>query len=253
MQSKSSDCGAVSGWSYFTARSISRTGLVGMIVIAMTGCPGNRTATATREGKPHAGVTLKIACEDAVVLEAFASRAQGWAGRSGASVAKSAAADADIIIGSSAEVGARAATADAQPVPEALKALEHPGQWIRMLTPYRDTLAAWAGQPCAIPLAGDGAVLVFNTTALTDAKLTEAYRAKFGQPLPNPPRTWDDLAEISEACVAAGRKAGLAPRDPLADFLRALRPSTALPWPRPRAARWRRSRLRMWLTLVPRV
>jgi len=224
-----------------------------MIVIAMTGCPGNRTATATREGKPHAGVTLKIACEDAVVLEAFASRAQGWAGRSGASVAKSAAADADIIIGSSAEVGARAATADAQPVPEALKALEHPGQWIRMLTPYRDTLAAWAGQPCAIPLAGDGAVLVFNTTALTDAKLTEAYRAKFGQPLPNPPRTWDDLAEISEACVAAGRKAGLAPRDPLADFLRALRPSTALPWPRPRAARWRRSRLRMWLTLVPRV
>ena len=221
MQWNSSDCGNLSDQRDFSSGRIGLIAIVIMVLIGVTGCPGNvATPLNPKDTKPFAGAALKIAGSDAAVLKAFASRAQGWAARNGATISLATINDADIVIVPPALVGAYAERGDALPVPEELKSLEHPGQWVRTLPIYRDRLAAWAGEPRAIPLAGDGAVLVIRTDRLGDAVLKQKYLAKFGRPLPLSPGTWEDLAEIAEACNGLSF-AGVASRSQnVNDFLR---------------------------------
>ncbi len=208
MQSKSGNRGAVSRWA--------AAGL--FAVMACTGCPGPVPRPAETSGKPYAGITLKLACSDPTVLKALMIRAQGWAARNGATLEASPLESADVVVVPPASVGAYAAAGDAIAVPEEMQTLEHHGQWIRTLPVYRDELGAWGGVPRAIPLAGDGTLLVLNTARLAEPALQKKYLAKFGRPLPATPATWEDLAEISEAC--AELELGAAPALDMEDFFR---------------------------------
>jgi ABC-type glycerol-3-phosphate transport system substrate-binding protein len=171
-----------------------------------TGCPNNTTpGTAAKEKKPFEGLKLKLAGADAGVAQALGSRARGWATRNGATVETVIAdpttvSDSDIVFVSPSGVGMFAEANDAVAVPKELtESLNHPGQWSGILPIYRDRLAAWAGAQCAVPLAGEGAVLVVRSDLLKDVALSEKYLTKFGRPLPSSPATWEDLAEIAEA------------------------------------------------------
>jgi len=207
--SRSTDC---------LLRSISQT-IVGVFAFAaLAGCPGSSPPAVPKVVQPHAGTMLKIACSNPAVLTALTARAAGWASRNGVTLKTvSGSGEADVIIATPAQVGEFAANNDALSVPVEMKTLEHPCQWNGILRVYRDQLAAWAAEPCAIPLAGDGAVLVLNLQRLEDPVLNNQYLAKFGKPLPQMPTTWEDLAEISDACAESKQPTAASS---LEDFLR---------------------------------
>lgn len=173
----------------------------GALIFAGAGCSGNSSpASVARTEKPFAGVKLTLGCESAAVAKALVNQARGWGTRTGAVLESAPIATAMIAVVRPSEVGTYAEAGDAQPVPEALKSLEHPGQWARILPIYRNRLAGWAGEPRAIPIAGEGVVLVVNSELMTSASLREKYAAKYGRPAPAIPTTWEEIAELAEVC-----------------------------------------------------
>src|SRR5205823_4271774 len=132
---KSDSWGALSGRINFTGGTVVLMLVSAMTLLVATGCPKNSSSEPVAKGsKLFEGLKLKLAGADASVIQAFGSRARGWATRTG-----------------------------------------------------------------AIPVAGEGAVLVVRGDLLKDAALAEKYLTKFGRPLPSLPATWEDLAEIAEA------------------------------------------------------
>lgn len=206
MQLKSRKVDDLSGWRSFPAGRI-----VPIIMSAMlaVGCPsGNGPTPPPKEPQPHAGVKIRLVGRDPAVLKAFASRAQGWAARNGATIESTVGdplmGDCDIAIVHPAAIGTLAERGQILPVPEELRSTEHPGQWIHMLGNSRLRLGGWAGEPVAVPLAGEASVLVLNTKRLADEALHAKYAAKFGRGLPSTPGTYDDIAEIADCCTELG-------------------------------------------------
>ena len=62
-------------------------------------------------------------------------------------------------------------------VPATLRLPDNPFQWTGVLPIYREQLIEWGGQAQAIPLAGDGFVVVYRVDRLADAKFVEAFQA----------------------------------------------------------------------------
>lgn len=175
--------------------------IVGALAVAGAGCSGDSSpASVVRTEKPFAGVKLTLGSESAAVAKALVNQARGWATRTGAVIESAPIDQAMIAVVRPSEVGRLAEAGDAQPVPEALKSLEHPGQWARILPIYRNRLAGWAGEPRAIPIAGEGVVLVINSELMNHAALREKYAAKYGRPAPTIPTAWEEIAELAEIC-----------------------------------------------------
>lgn len=179
------------------------------------GCPGKPGAAtgpvAIRQ--PYAGIALRVVCPDPAVATALGLQATGWAGRSGAAVTVVGgrpAGDpaADVVVIPPGELGAWAARDDARPVPPELRAEENPLRWPRILTAYRERLAAWGREPRAVPLAGDGYVLAYRADRFAAHQV--GFRQKTGRPL-EPPTTWEGLAEVAEYVAAADGKPSLPP------------------------------------------
>ncbi|CAN5347111.1 hypothetical protein BH11PLA2_BH11PLA2_51610 [soil metagenome] len=223
MQSKSEEQVRDSGSVILTARHRANSAvalLISVLALATVGCPSNTPPpTVTVVPKPFAGMTLKIGGMDTELTKALYNRAQGWATRNDAKIILVTEEAADVTFVTPAVVGIAAALDLSLSVPEELKTLEHPGQWIRILPVDRDRLSGWVGEPRAFPVSGEGAVLVLRTDLLSDPAVTAKHVAKFGKTLPALPGTWDDIAEIAET-FAELNKAALPRETVLSDFLR---------------------------------
>jgi ABC-type glycerol-3-phosphate transport system substrate-binding protein len=178
---------------------------VGYVCLLAAGCgpdagPGAGTG---QQARPFAGVSLTLRCPDAAFARAVTPAAESWATQKGAKVEVQTGSmtpgdSADLGVIPAAEFGAWAARGDLAPVPGPLRALDHPLQWANILGPYREHLIVWGGQARALPLAGDGFVVVYRADRVEDPKLVEAFRASAKRP-PGPPASWEDFAELAAA------------------------------------------------------
>lgn len=152
--------------------------------------------------KPFAGAALTVGCPDARLAAVLGPMARAWAARTGATVEvlPPAAADrAAVGVVPFADLGGPAARGELLPVPAALKEPAHPYQWSGVLAAYRgEPFAGWGSQVFGLPLAGDGAVLVYRADLFARAK-----RAA--------PATWEDLADAAAFFAARDKKPSLPP------------------------------------------
>lgn len=93
-------------------------------------------------------------------------------------------------------------------VPASIRAADHPFQWAGLLPEYREQLISWGGQVQAIPLAGDGFVILFLADRLKDAKFVAEFRAQFGS-RPIAPTTWEEFADIAAVLAKIDGKPSL--------------------------------------------
>ena len=141
-------------------------------------------------------MTLTVACADPSFAREFRQRAVGWAGRTGATVAVGPDAAADLAIIPPADLGAFASRGELATLPNEYIQPSNPLQWNAILPVYGRTLSGWGEKLVGLPLAGDGAVLVYRADRLSDARSRSEFRAKTGRDL-GPPATWDDLADLA--------------------------------------------------------
>ncbi|MCE9563068.1 MAG: hypothetical protein K8U57_13580 [Planctomycetes bacterium] len=99
---------------------------------------------------------------------------------------------------------------DLAPVPAGFRVVDHPYQWSGLLPEYREHLIEWGGQARALPLAGDGALLVYRADRLTDPKFVAAFRERLGRD-PAVPATWEDFAVLAVQFAEFDRKPSLPP------------------------------------------
>lgn len=177
------------------------------------GC--NTGPTPTNDTPAGEGVSLSISCGDPAFLAAFTPAAQSWATRTGArielrSTTMTPGDDCDVGILSVPEVGSWANRGELARVPKELRLADHHFQWTGVLSIYREQLSEWGGQAQAIPLAGDGFVVLYRTDRLADPKFVEAFSKAHG-PKPAAPATWEEYTDLAAQLAATAGKPSLAP------------------------------------------
>jgi ABC-type glycerol-3-phosphate transport system substrate-binding protein len=171
----------------------------------VSGCGGDSNRTLVHQAKPFSG-TFIIRCPDANFAQAVTPAARSWADRTGATVTIHTAAmtpgdDTDIGIVGVPEFGAWAERGELVRVPAAIRSLDHSFQWTGVLPAYREQLIEWGGQAQAVPLAGDGYVIVYRADRLAEATFVTAFHKTFGRN-PAAPTTWEEFADLAVAFAA---------------------------------------------------
>jgi multiple sugar transport system substrate-binding protein len=190
----------------------------------ITGCGSESGPPSDPKGK-FTGVALTVRCADSAFASAIGPAVHSWADRSGASVAlhtsnMTPGDDTDIGILSVSEFGIWADRRELARVPSTLRLADHPYQWTGVLPIYRDQLSEWGGQAQAIPLAGDGHVIVYRTDRLADEKLVTAFLAAYSRK-PRVPTTWEEFVDLAVQLSTVSGKPSIAPMTALqaADLL----------------------------------
>jgi ABC-type glycerol-3-phosphate transport system substrate-binding protein len=116
--------------------------------------------------------------------------------------------DTDIGILAVPEFGTWAGRGELVRVPAAIRTLDHSFQWTGVLPAYREQLIEWGGQAQAVPLAGDGFVVVYRADRLADATFIAAFHKTFGRN-PAVPATWEEFADLAVAFAALDGKPSL--------------------------------------------
>jgi ABC-type glycerol-3-phosphate transport system substrate-binding protein len=130
---------------------------------------------------------LTAAVSDPADRELLRQLARSWGTRSGAEIRI---ADgpwdgtADIGLIRSAEMPRFAEAGQLREAPAALKDANDAYRWDDLIRVYPDRLLTWGNQTYALPVAGEGMVLVYHK---------DAFDGKDGRPA-DPPATWDELA-----------------------------------------------------------
>ena len=201
MQEKSTTYGELSGYGEFTTRrTLTHALAVAGICLALLGCDSGVPPTPTPgTGKqPFAGASLTLACPDTALAKELLRQATGWSARTGGTVKLATnATEADIQIIRPAAVGAMTVRDEFLPIGAAIQATDHPGQWTRTMSVYRERLCGWGGDIRAVPLAGEGYVVVYRADRFDDAATKATYLAKYARPLAAP-ATWEEFADIAE-------------------------------------------------------
>ncbi len=187
---------------------------LGAGLLALVGCDEVRT-NANAPPKPFDGRKLTLSCPDAAVADAVAPMAKAWAVRTGAEVvvrrgAMTPADDSDIGIIPAGHLGEWGEPGLLTPVPVKLRASDNPFQWFGLLPAYGERLVEWGGQTLAVPLTGDGFVLVYRADRLADATAAAEF-AKQGRPPPAVPVTWEEFAGVAAGFAALDKKPSLPP------------------------------------------
>src|SRR3984957_1181980 len=151
--------------------------IIGTIVIS--GCNEDSKNYISSQ-KPYAGASLTLVSQEKTFAEALTPMVQSWAERSGTKVtikigSMSPGDDADIGVIEVPELGKWADLGELQQIPVELRAPDHPFQWTGLLPAYREQLIVWGGQARAIPLAGDGYVIVYRTDRLKDPRFINDF------------------------------------------------------------------------------
>jgi ABC-type glycerol-3-phosphate transport system substrate-binding protein len=174
--------------------------------------PADPPAAGVR--KPYAGVRLTVSCPDAAFATAVAPMANTWAARTGAAVAlvpaPMTAADAtDVGVVAVGELGRWGEGGLLTPVPLALRTNDQ-YQWQGLLPTYAERLSEWGGQTLAVPLTGDGHLLVYRADRFAEKAAAAEFRAVYNRPL-DPPATWEEFADLAEHFARLDKRPSLPP------------------------------------------
>ena len=187
--------------------------LAAITLAAAPGCGGDPTQKTTAKAAPFAEVSLTIRCSDEPFRAALTQAARSWATRTGATVTLAAGPmavgdDTDIGVVPVAELGSWAERGDLVPLPAIFRTPDNTFQWTGLLPAYREQLIEWGGQARALPLAGEGVVIVYRADRLTEANLVAALR-KRGLEKPAAPATWEEFAGLAAAFAEVDGKPSL--------------------------------------------
>ncbi|MBA4066158.1 MAG: hypothetical protein C0501_21060 [Isosphaera sp.] len=190
-------------------------GLAAACLLGAAGCDADSRPPAPAHAKPFADVSLTVRCPDPAARDALRGPARSWAARTGARVElppdpARPGDGADVLVLPAAELGARAEAGELAPVPANLRSADHPFQWTGVLPPYRERLIEWGGQARAVPLSGDGYVVVYRADRLTDPAFAAAFKERLGRD-PAPPAAWEDFADLAAALAAHAGRPSLPP------------------------------------------
>jgi multiple sugar transport system substrate-binding protein len=198
-------------------RRLSQSALVICVIIGPTlisGCGGDFKQTAPTT-KPYTGVSLTLRCPEKAFAEVLSPAARSWAERTGAKIAikfepMSLGDDTDIGVIDATDLGTWAVQEELKQVPAGLRAPDHPFQWTGLLPAYREQLIVWGGQAQAIPLAGDGFVIVYRADRLNDPKFIAEFNAQFKRN-PAAPTSWEDFVDLASAFASIDGRPSLPP------------------------------------------
>ncbi|HEY1188715.1 MAG TPA: extracellular solute-binding protein, partial [Gemmata sp.] len=179
----------------FHALTIIAVGLV-LALGALVGCAGPAPPTPGRAPRSHDGLALAFNCPDRAFADAIEPMIRSWEARTGAAVTLTrdpmTPTDAtDLAVLPVSALGAWAEPGHLAPLPLRLR-----GQVSELLPPYAERLAAWGDQTQAVPLTGDGVVLVYRADRFADPATAEAFQARAKRGLA-PPATWEQFAEVA--------------------------------------------------------
>ena len=183
-------------------------------VASLGGC-GDAQITSPEKPKPHDGVHLTFSCPDAAFAGAIEPMVRSWEARTGAKVtltrdAMTAADATDLAVISAGRLGEWAEPGHLAALPTRFRAGDHPLQWFGLLTDSADRLAEWGAKTQAIPLTGDGYVVVYRGDRFRDQATSADFVNQFRRPL-DPPATWQDFALIAEFFAKRDKKPSLPP------------------------------------------
>jgi ABC-type glycerol-3-phosphate transport system substrate-binding protein len=192
------------------------SGLLATLLGLLTVLPGcGPMPTQSGESKPFASQKLTLRCPDAAFAKAITPAVKAWEARKGAAVAvvgeaMTPADDTDVgvipapALGEWGEAGLLAA------VPPDFKKSDNPFQWFTLLSPYSDRFVEWGGQTLAVPLTGDGHVLVYRADRLADKTTADEFQKRFGR-APAAPATWEEFADLALFFAERDKKPSLPP------------------------------------------
>lgn len=183
-------------------------GLLGLT--AGCGCGPKPVAPAVAT-KPHAEATLRVWYGDDKSTEVFSQRARAWAYRTGATVTAAAnPGEADVLLIPPYRLGTFDPPAGLRPVPAAVIGEGSNFQWGGLLAVYQSRMAHWGGERYAVPLVGEGYVLLYRADVLGEAAFADAFKKEYTRP-PLPVRTWTDLADLGKFATDRTGKPALPP------------------------------------------
>lgn len=169
-------------WEFSRPRSAARA-VFGAILLVGGGCGERATTLDPSPERLHADVTLTLAAAEPADRDLLRQLARTWAARTGAEVRI---ADqpwdgtADVGLISTAALPRWAEPGLLADIPPNLKLSSDPYRWDDLLRVYTERLLTWRGRTVALPVLGEGMVLVYRKDA-------------FGKD--PPPATWDALLE----------------------------------------------------------
>jgi ABC-type glycerol-3-phosphate transport system substrate-binding protein len=199
-----------------------RTGyLLGLIalltLVSLIGCT---TPPPPPPPKQYENQVFTLRCPDAAFADAITPIIRQWEIRTGAKVTlrrevMTSADDTDIAIISAGSLGEWGEQGLLAPVPEELKRSENSFQWFTLLPAYGERLVEWGGQTLAVPLTGDGFVIVYRTDRFADP----TTKAEFAKRDPRglvAPKTWQEFADVAVFFAERDKKPSLPalPTDP---------------------------------------
>lgn len=161
-------------------------------LVMAAGCIERPTTLDPVPDRPHMGVVLTAAASDPADRDLLRQLGRSWGTRSGAEVRV---ADVpwdgttDIGLIRAAEMPRWAESGQLQQAPAALKTANDAYRWDDLIPVYPDRLLTWAEHTYALPVTGEGMVLVYRR---------DAFDGKDGRP-GEPPATWDELAGYANA------------------------------------------------------
>lgn len=184
--------------------------LVLALVLVVVGCRPPRPVD-TPKPQPFVGVTIRLACHDPAFARELSGRGKIWGTRTGGAVVlESDWTKADAAVIPPARLGELANSDLLAGRPDALAHRDHQLRWGDVLPSFQDKLCNWGRRSVAVPVAGDGFVLLYRMDRFADPAVAAAYRAKYQREL-IPPRTWEDLRAVAEVFHATDGKPSLPP------------------------------------------
>ncbi|MBM3982581.1 MAG: extracellular solute-binding protein [Planctomycetes bacterium] len=181
-----------------------------LAVLVPVGC--DPVLPPAAQSKPFEGQSLTLHCPDAAFADAVAPMVAAWAARTGATVRVErapAAPDADLAIIPTGALGEWADGGHLAPVPAKLRTGEQ-FQWAGLLPVYGERLSTWGGQVVAVPLTGDGFVLVYDRDRFADPAARAEYQKRHNRALAAP-ATWDELADVAAVFADLDKRPSLPP------------------------------------------
>jgi len=190
---------------------------------APVGCLERPTTIDAPPPRPFAGAVLTVAVADPSDRDLARLLGRSWAARNGAEVRISETpfdGTADVALIPPADLPKWADAGRLGEVPAERRDPADPYRWDDVLRPYAVRLTTWGDRTYALPVLGEGMVLVYRK---------DAFDGKDGRPA-GPPATWDELAAVAP-------KLGLPPLPATADRLQAEFFTAAAAYDRPAVGR----------------
>ncbi len=184
-------------------------------ILSAFGCENDSRSNTGPAAKSFSNVSLKLSCPDSEFATAIRPAVKSWAFRTGADVVIDGGAmtpgdSFDLGVIPAPELGAWADRNELVTVPNSLRAPDHPFQWTGVLTAYREHIINWGGQANALPMAGDGYVVVYRADRLLDPNFIAVFRERTGN-VPTAPTSWEEFAVLATQLAEFHKKPSLAP------------------------------------------